>query len=423
MKQKYGYLLSDGRVRRWFENVQRGSKASAAIYLRALGNFCKRNNITPIGLTELKDRELYDLLLDYVSSMEKSGAAGSYAASVLKVVKSWLAFNRVEVRGKIRIRGAHETPTLDDERIPSQEELKQILLSGDEKGRVACVLLAHCGLRPEVLGNFDGTDGLRIKDVPDLELERNEVYFTQMPAMVRVRSALSKKGHEYFTFLSEEGCQYLKGYLDLRMRAGERLSGESAVVTPKTARKSFITTVNIGDIVRKAIRKAGHPWRPYVLRSYFATQMMLAESKGLIIRDYRTFFMGHKGDIEAVYTLNKKRLPPDVVEQMRDGYTKAQRFLRTAAPFEKEDVTRAFKRQLLLVAGFKPEEIKDEHLELADEEFQTLVRDRLVSAVKNNGARQKVVRTSDVEAHLRDGWEFVSALPDGKAVLKLPHLD
>jgi hypothetical protein len=32
---------------------------------------------------------------------------------------------------------------------------------------------------------------------------------------------------------------------------------------------------------------------------------MIAESDGLILRDYRSFWMGHKVDIEHTYTVNK----------------------------------------------------------------------------------------------------------------------
>lgn len=112
--------------------------------------------------------------------------------------------------------------------------------------------------------------------------------------------------HEYFSFLSEEGCQYLKTYLDMRMRQGEVLSPEAVVITPKAGGKAFISTAKIGE----AMRKASNPNRPYVLRSYFATQMMMVEAKGLIIRDYRTFFMGHKGDypITPHRTMNKTQL-------------------------------------------------------------------------------------------------------------------
>lgn len=420
---KYAALLEDKGLRRWFDNLSRGSKITARNYLRKLGNFCEANKVSPQRLLKRSDREIYNLLLDAVGALERLGRAGGHIASVLKAVKSWLSFNGREAKGKIKVRGVDETPTLQNERVPTLDELRAILLTGDLKTRAACALLAHSGVRPGVLGDYDGTDGLRVKDLPELEVRDGEIVFTRIPALIRVRASLSKKRSEYFTFLGDEGCQYLKAYLDSRLRGGEKLTAESAVITPKTAGKDFISTPNIGDAVRKAIRGAGFPWRPYVLRSYFATQMMLAESKGLVIRDYRTFFMGHKGDIEAVYTLNKRKLLPDVMEQMRESYAKSQKYLQTVESNKQEDVTKAFKRQLLLVAGLKPDEIKDEHLELGEEEFQKLVRDRLVSEVKNNGARQKVVAVGDVEAHLKEGWEFVSALPEGKAIVTLPRLD
>jgi site-specific recombinase XerD len=418
MQEKYGHLLDDKNIRRWYENVSRGSKITADTYLRRLGNFCETYKTTPEELIKLDEKRIYEFMLDVVTDMEKKKFAGSYIKSVLKGIKSWFAFNDIVIKKKININRSEETPTLQNERVPTKEELKKIFLSGDEKSRVACVLVAHSGLRLEVLGNYDGSDGLKTVDFPEMEIKNDKVEFKKIPTMIRIRSILSKKEHEYFTFLGSEGCEYLKSYLEMRIRSGEKLN--SAIITPKTAKNYFITTVNIGDTIRNAIRRAGFDWRPYVLRSYFDTQMMLAEAKGLIIRDYRTFWMGHKGDIEHVYTLNKRKLPQEHIEQMRESYRKAQRFLQTTdTEKEEEEIKKMFKKQLLMVAGFKEEEIKEGHLELEDEEFQKLVRDRLVKEVGNNSVRQKLVDVDKIEIYLKNGWEFVSVLPDNRAILKL----
>ncbi|MBO3754435.1 MAG: hypothetical protein FGF53_06125 [Candidatus Brockarchaeota archaeon] len=51
-----------------------------------------------------------------------------------------------------------------------------------------------------------------------------------------------------------------------------------------------------------------------------------------------------------------------------------------------------FRRQLLLVAGFKPEEVsKMDLLNIEDEEFQEMVRQRLLGNMVNNGATQRVI--------------------------------
>jgi hypothetical protein len=93
---------------------------------------------------------------------------------------------------------------------------------------------------------------------------------------------------------------------------------------------SHISTPKVSSLIRKAIRDAGFQWRPYVLRRYFDSRMMLAENEGEMLRDWRTFHMGHEGTIEATYTVNKG-LPEDAVEKMRETFGKAsEKFLVTS---------------------------------------------------------------------------------------------
>ena len=119
------------------------------------------------------------------------------------------------------------------------------------------------------------------------------------------------------------------------MRDGEELSTHSPVLTPKKnslSKKSLdsqISTTNLGDMMRSAIRKAGFPWRPYVLRGYFDSQLLIAENNGKIAKDYRVFFMGHIGDIEAVYTTNKCKLSQEMTEDMRQAFKKSSDYLVT----------------------------------------------------------------------------------------------
>jgi hypothetical protein len=421
-RRRYGRLLDDVEVRRWYENLARGSRVTADVYLRRLGAFCEGHGLTPRELASMDERELRDLLMDSVSAMEREGYAGSYIESVIKAVKSWLSHNYIEIKGRIKIKGARETPSLRDERVPTQEELRRIFLSGDKKARVACVLVAHSGLRIKTLGNYEGTDGLRVRDLPEMRIRGGSVEFDVVPTMVVVRPELSKAGHQYFTFLSEEGCEYLRDYLEERIMMGETLTPESPIITPKRRMKPFIRAINIGDIIRGAIRRAGFPWRPYVLRSYFDTQLMLAESRGLVLRDYRQFWMGHKGDIEARYTTNKYRLPEPVIEDMREAYRKSQRFLQTRPEATQERLMEEFRRQLLLVAGFTIDEIESLNLiSMTNEEFQEIVRRRLLGRRVNDCGKQKLVELEEVEEYLSKGWEYVATLPNKRVVIRLTY--
>ena len=419
-RSKYRHLFEDKDVRRWYENLVRGSPACAEIYLRNLGNFCQLNGITPQELARKPIAEIEDLLMDYVTSAQKKHA-GSYIHNTTKVVKSWLAHNGIQLKRKIKITGAHETPTLKDERVPTKEELKRIFLSGSKQARTACAIVAHAGLRLQGLGSYTGYDGLRMRDLPELKIKGSEVSFEKIPTMVVVRSALSKARHQYFTFLAEEACSYLKDYLEERLRDGEQLTPDSAIVKPKVAQKPFIRTVNIGDMMRLAIRSAGLPWRPYVLRCYFDTMLMLAESKGLMLRDYRQFWMGHKGDIENRYTTNKQRLPESVIEDMRAAYERSQEFLQTKEKEEtsEEKLRDSFRKQILLVAGFNQEEVDKLDLpSMSDEELQSLVRKKLLGAQTPDSSKQKVVSIDEANGYLAKGWEYV-AISGNKVVIKM----
>jgi hypothetical protein len=360
-KNKYLFLLDDPDVNRWYNNVSRGSCVTADVYLRRVGSFCQTFNTSPKSLAGMSDIDLYNLMLDYVTTMEKAGYAGSYVESALKSVKSWLSHNGKDVRRKVKIKGARDSPSLKDERVPTQEELRRIFLSSDKKTRVSCVLVAHCGVRIEVLGNYVGQDGLTLADLPELKVENDAVSFSRRPTIVVVRRELSKAGNQYFTFLSEEGCEYVKDYLEWRLSVGEKLTSKSALITPKVTMKPFIRATNIGDNIRNALRAAGLKWRPYVLRSYFDTQLMLAESKGLVLRDYRQFWMGHKGDIENRYTTNKQRLSEGVIEDMREAYRKSQEFLETTKTENHVRDEEKRKRQVLDTAkmlGYSDDKIK-----------------------------------------------------------------
>jgi len=424
-RAKYLHLLENPEVKRWYQNVARGSRITADVYLRRLGSFCNTRNISVSELAGMSKQAAANLLMDVISGMEEQGYTGGYIESAVKSVRSWLRHNSVEIPNYIKINGADDTPTLTNEQSPTCEQLSRVFRACWLGARAAAGLIAFTGMRPQAIGNYWGTDGLRIGDFLEVEVdnENKRVEFKTIPAMVRVRKGLSKAGHQYLTFLCEEGCRYLKEYWEYRMQHGEALTPESAAVKARFGKKQFIRTTNIGDKIRNGIRAAGYEWRPYVLRCYFDTQLLLAESKGLTLRDYRTFWMGHKGDIEHRYTTNKYRLPPPLLDDMRSAYRRSQIYLQTETPSGMENMKLEFRRQLLIVAGYSEDDVAKVELEkLSDDDIRNRVKERLLKE-NNNGnglrsLRQKVVPLDEVENYVEAGWEYVSQLPNGKAIIK-----
>ncbi|MDG6991104.1 MAG: site-specific integrase [Nitrososphaerota archaeon] len=423
---KYGHLLSDQDVGRWHDNLAASSPITAEVYLRTLGLYCDLEHTTPRQI--LKDgptKRFRDHFTDFVRRMEREGKAGSYITRFKKVLLSWLSYNNVDAKLKVNVRGASDTPTIASERVPSKDELSRILRMASPRGRVSIAMMAFSGLRPESLGDFRGTDGIRLGDLPEVKIAAEGVGFAKVPTVLLVRRALSKARHPYFTFLGNEAATYLQEYLAERVKLGEKLASRNPILAfdPRGVRKnSFLRTNLITRDIKEAIVKAGFSWRPYVLRAYCDTGMIVAESKGHISHPYLQFLMGHKGDIEARYSTNKGRLPPTMIEEMREAYKKCEPLLSTKTETASEEqIKKTMREQFLLVAGFKKEELEKMNLaKMSDEELQNAVRQRLVGMMTGNGSRQKVIPVQQVRSYIGQGYEYVASLPDGGAIVKVP---
>jgi len=352
MRAKYADLLEDADVRRWFDNLAAKSILTATVYLRNLGLYCDLNKTDPKSILKVaRTKAFRDSFTDFVRKLEREGKAGSYIARFKKTLNSWLAYNGVNIKLKVNVRGESDTPTISGERVPNSDELDRILRMATPRARVSIALMAFSGLRPQTLGNYDGSDGVRLGDFVEAEIREDGMEFAKVPSMLVVRKSLSKARHQYFTFVPQQTVTYIEEYLEDRVKQGERLGKDSPLLgfDPRGVKKNkFLRTTLVTRDVKEAIRRAGFSWRPYVLRAYCDTNMILAESKGKISHPYLQFIMGHKGDIEARYSTNKGVLPPNMIEDMRKCYKECEPFLTTAAqPLEQTSVIKEAKIEAL----------------------------------------------------------------------------
>lgn len=349
-KNKKTDLLKDEDLKRWFDNLARGSRLTAEVRLRRLANFCKIHDISPRELAKLAQRDLRavtDLIQDHITWMEEKNYSPGYIENTIKSVRSWLAHFEIEIKRKIKIANSDSTPTLENERVPNAEEITEIFNRTSLREAVAISLISKAGLRPQVLGNHDGTDGLRVGDMPDIVIENGIAKCLQEPPRIIVRKTLSKARHQYFTFLSSVGTKKLLAYLNDRLAHGEIITADTPLISPNTTHrygrgrntnKKFLPTLRISKLIRDVFRPR-FQWRPYVLRAYFDTQLLMAESRGKIAHDFRVFFMGHKGSMEAKYTTNKGLLPDTLIQEMRDAFIRSQEFLDLESQKKIENMT------------------------------------------------------------------------------------
>lgn len=283
-------LDSDEGVSRWHANLARSSQLTADSRIRRLNMFYKNTGVTPASMVETGKKDAIkaeDMILDYVTWMESQKYAPGYIEDVVKALKSWLSYNYVDIRRKIKVANARIPVTLDDEQVPTPAQLESIMNAADPRTRACMSLMAFAGVRPQVIGNHNGTDGLRISDVEGLRANDNEhaVSLERTPARITIRPQISKAGHRYFTFLTSQGGSYLLGYLRGRAAAGEEIKPDTPLICRKktlngktTSTQNFVTTKSVTAPMRKAIRSVITA-RPYVLRAYFDTQLLVAEQR------------------------------------------------------------------------------------------------------------------------------------------------
>ena len=83
-KKKYENLMENTDLKRWYNEKARKSLITADTYLRRLGSFCNWASVTPWDLIIRKEKDITDLVSDYVSYAEKEKMAGQYILSTVK---------------------------------------------------------------------------------------------------------------------------------------------------------------------------------------------------------------------------------------------------------------------------------------------------------------------------------------------------
>ncbi len=454
MGKKWGYLMERTAVvddvevdnprfnadfKRWYDNMARKSVGSANLNARSLFRFINKIGLTLEEFTSATKKDVQhgeNLIMDFVGDQFDEGKSPGYINNYVKTVKNWLRFNGVLLVRRIYTGNTNLTPSIADEVIPNNDELLQIMNCATLRGRCSISFIALAGLRPMTLGNETGTDGLKVKDIPDLVIDGYTASFKRVPVRIIVRPELSKTKRQYETFLTTEGSCCLKAYLEGRMFRGENLDRQSAIISVKRGFESakfrkdaivlngkrgrHISTKTVTQEIRNAIRPR-FSWRPYVLRSFFATKLLIAESAGKITHSYRQFFMGHSGDMLARYTIDK-HLPEEVVEDMRRSFLHSEEYLSTVRRVSEEEMR---KKQLMDTArmlGYGEEKLAN-LTEILD---RTRTVDEAVEEIRkleeqpktSNGSYDVVEDEAEMLERLEEGWTLERELNGDKFLLK-----
>lgn len=361
---RHRVLLTNPHVRTWYDETSLRSRLSADSNVRKLGLLVERLGV---GVDELvamgrdHPEDLRARLVRYASQQKAQGRLESYTLKVFDGLRSFLRSNRVTYDEFPRL-SPSRGESLETERVPTREELGRVLEHLSLRGRAIALLMAHTGVRQGVLGSYGGERGLVLSDLKDLELSAGRRKFRELPFVIRVRADLSKTRRAYTTFGTAQLADVLLAYLDSRTQEGEKLGPSSPVIASRETRgvakisrdnaefgNGFLTPKAISFELRRALN-ATKPspdirWRPYVLRAYCSTRLLLAEGDGRCTPAFREAILGHEGGVAGRYHTSKP-WGEELLAEARREYSRAAEFLETNAT-TKVDIRRELVESLI----------------------------------------------------------------------------
>ena len=395
------------------------TKANYILRIRAYLRRVKMNPDQFIREVKRRPKWFEEDFIKFIGEVKKSSAT-STVAFWRDSLKRFLEINRVKgVDWEYINQFLPKVVKSGQDRAPTIEELRKVVSVADLRTKCLILFLSSSGAR---IGSIDY---LRWRDLTEVESDAGK-----LAKVVIYRG----EPEEYTSYATPECYEHLLSYRGMRENVGEKVGAQSPVFVQEFNKRDFqqgkvkpvgVRTLKnqLGELLnqmgmRAKIVDKGN-YRSYEFkqahsfRKWFKTRMEMSGVKPIVTE----LLMGHDIGVSGSYMK-----PTD--EELLDEYTKAIPNLTiVGSAMEKTDRNVEFKREILLkVGGYGKEEVdKLDLANLEDSDVQKMVRERLLGAMTNNGNHQRVIPINEVETYLTEGWEYVAALPTGKAVLKLPN--
>jgi hypothetical protein len=457
--ERINSLREEPEVARWYKD--QSVTSTAETQLVGLEIFLRRTGFkTAASLLAVAKKDpvgLQDRVVEFLDSQLKDDYSQKYSLNLWYAARAFLKKHNAAPAWNPKPKKVDEEDDEGDrEIIPTFDQMRQIVSVLPPRARAAALLVSSSGIRIGVLASQFDADGLRLRHLPELELDGTDAPKFRRPKsfLVRVPKHLSKNSREYVTFGNADAADALLAYLRSRLSAGEVLTPASPVIaadprghalerkakdgTVFVSRKSLAWT--IAEPMRRVAPK-GVYWHTYLLRKWFSVQMEGCEARGLITRTRREYLMGHTS-IDTRYNLETN----EGVEKLRESYETCVPFLslsETQVPVTEADLKKA------ILGVFLPEDevAKMDISKLTAEDVRKLVGDRLrgtQGAVTppaawtlapqaphtppngNGGSNgvascfEAVVPLAEVKTRLAEAWTWVASLGATDAILRRP---
>lgn len=406
-------MLEYPAAKRWITQALRktGSEETRRKYLYTLSLFCRNSGFDPeelIKKAKENPKKLKETIEGYCDNLDEKGYSRSVVGNTWKYLSSFFKANElIGILGKC----PYDIWRKTEDKLPTSEEIEKLFNCADLRGKATLSLLAFSGLRPITIGK------LTLGSLRDFHIKEGEVQWKKTPIQIHISGGKAKMRQEYDTFLCGEGAEYLRLYLQDRIRRGEKLTTDNPLIASKMEEGASIEySKSISRILSKIFRKAGFNQRPYILRKFFKTRL---DDAG-VSTEKSEKMMGHIYGIRHVYNIGE-------VETLRREYEKAEPYLtgkggsRTLTEETLKEIRRQqLRRDIKELYGLDLEEIlKPKIAKLnrdltIDEELTTLENAvKELWSGRSTKTEQKVIKEEDLEKFLAKGWRFTSVLNNG----------
>ena len=232
----------------------------------------------------------------------------------ISILRTFLLENGVELRQVFwrrlskRIKGSR---ALTEDHVPSNEDLRKIMMHLPIHGKALFLTLASSGMR---IG-----EALQLK-IEDVDLDSD-------PVKVLIRGEYTKTGNKRITFISREAKEAILEWLKIRDEYLKTAVRRSRNKLEEDSRIFPFSETNARHMWNLALKKTGnhkrdrttkiHAMHPHVLRKFFRSKM------GTVIPvDVVEALMGHEGYLTEVY-----RKYPDPEKTLAEFYKKGEHVL------------------------------------------------------------------------------------------------
>lgn len=359
--------------------------------------------------------DVYKVFDRFVSELDKAGLSSHSINGYVNRVKQYFAYNDVEwdetaFRVKVGLPRVEEP----DDRAPTVEELRRILVWGKLRTKALILVLASSGMR---LGEA-------------IKLKVRDIDFYSRPVKVRLSPKVaSKTGEGRITYISDEATEYLRQYL------GNRIGNSEAWVFPSEADESrhmsedrawrtiteCIEKAELGKAKEKTVtgRRKLHP---HSFRKFFFSRVV-----GVIGETAAHALMGHGSYLKTYYKRAEEERARDYLRCMPHLtiFTESAD-MKKWKDEAKIEAIKAFAKSLGIEGlEIRIAQLKKKIPEISEEEaLSQIIRESLGITKLNMGNQnsnndpKKIVSENELEKFLAEGWDVQAVLPSGKILIK-----